>query len=172
MSLVAFYTKQSTSHLTSLMLAPSLPQIQQEFKDSRGVLTSMSMTIYVLGFAVGPVIIAPLTEIYGRIGAYRLCTLLYLILSISCALSINFGMLITFRFFAGCFGAAPVAIGGAVVSDLFAKSERGKAMAVYQLGPVLGPLLGPIAGGYVAQSQGWRWIFWIVSILVCGLQGS
>ena len=156
------------SHLASLMFAPSLPQVQYEFHDVDGVLTAMSMTIYVLGFAAGPVLIAPLSELYGRARAYRITTLFYLILTVACALSINLNMLIAFRFFAGCFGAAPVAIGGAIVSDMFPQAQRGKAMAVYQLGPILGPLLGPIMGGYISQSKGWRWIFWVVTILVCG----
>ncbi|MCJ1240748.1 hypothetical protein MMC14_008752 [Varicellaria rhodocarpa] len=72
-------------------------------------------------------------------------------------------MLIAFRFFAGCFGAAPVAIGGAIVSDLFPQERRGNAMAIYGVGPVLGPLLGPIIGGYVAQAWGWRSIFWVAN---------
>ena len=148
------------------MYAPSLPQVQHQFHDVRGALTSMSMTIYVLGFAVGPILFAPLSEIYGRAKVYRVCTAMYFLFTIACAVSSTLDVLIAFRFFAGGFGAAPVAIGGAIVSDMFQQNIRGKAMAIYQLGPVLGPLLGPIVGGYIAQRQGWRWTFWVASILV------
>ena len=91
---------------------------------------------------------------------------MYLLLTIACTVSSTLDILIAFRFFAGSFGAAPVAIGGAIVSDMFQQNMRGKAMAFYQMGPVLGPLLGPIIGGYIAQRQGWRWTFWVASILV------
>ena len=145
------------------MYAPSLPQVLREFHDTRGVLTPLSMTIYVLGFAIGPILLAPLSELYGRLRIYRACTVVYLGLTVACALSRSLNMLIAFRFFAGCFGAAPVAIGGAIVSDLFPQERRGNAMAIYGVGPVLGPLLGPIIGGYVAQAWGWRSIFWVAN---------
>ena len=48
---------------------------------------------------------------------------------------------------------------------MFEVHERGGAMAVWALGPLLGPVVGPIAGSYLGGSQGWRWIFWLMSIL-------
>ena len=75
-------------------------------------------------------------------------------------------MLVAFRFIAGCFGAAPVAIGGAMVYDLFHVDERGAAMAVYHSGPIFGNLLGPPLGGLIIQHNGWRWVFWIITIFV------
>ena len=132
------------------MYAPGLAEVQREF-DGSGPLTSFSMTIYVLGFAVGPLLLAPLSEVWGRAIIYRICILLFLVFTIACALSTSLDMLIAFRFFAGCFGAAPVAIGGAIVADLFPVQRRGKAMGLYQMGPLAGPLLGPVIGGYVAS---------------------
>lgn len=63
---------------------------------------------------------------------------------------------------AGFAGSAPVAIGGGTVSDLFSDRERANAMAVYSLGPLLGPALGPIAGGYIAQTVGYKYIFVVI----------
>ena len=75
-------------------------------------------------------------------------------------------MLVAFRFIAGSFGAAPVAIGGAVVGDLFEVKERGTAMSIYQAGQIISAVVGPPIGGTVGAYLEWRWVFWIVCMLV------
>lgn len=50
-------------------------------------------------------------------------------------------------------------------SDLWAPEERGKAVGLYTLGPLLGPVLGPIAGGFIAERTTWRWVFYATSIV-------
>ena len=77
-------------------------------------------------------------------------------------------MLIAFRFLAGC--AAPFTIGGGVIADLIIQEERGVAMSLFSVGPLLGPIVGPIAGGYLAQAEGWRWVFWVIAIAVSFLR--
>ena len=52
------------------------------------------------------------------------------------------GMLIAFRFLAGCAGAAPLTIGGGSIADLMVAEKRGGAMAIFALGPLLGPVVG------------------------------
>lgn len=68
-------------------------------------------------------------------------------------------------FIAGFVGSAPVSIGGSVISDLFSPQDRGTAMAIYTLGPLLGPGIGPIIAGYVSQSIGYKWIFVIIGCM-------
>ena len=65
----------------------------------QSILTTHS---YLLGFAFGPILIAPLSELYGRLYIYHACNLGYLVFTIACALATNMEMLIVFRFFAGC----------------------------------------------------------------------
>ncbi|KAL9033315.1 MAG: hypothetical protein Q9214_007573, partial [Letrouitia sp. 1 TL-2023] len=74
-------------------------------------------------------------------------------------------MLTGFRFLAGCAGSAALTIGGGTIADVMPPEKRGKAMAVYVMGPVLGPSLGPVAGGFLAEAAGWRWIFWLLAII-------
>lgn len=62
---------------------------------------------YLLGFAFGPILIAPLSELYGRLYIYHACNLGYLVFTIACALATNMNMLIVFRFFAGCWVCSP-----------------------------------------------------------------
>jgi MFS family permease len=91
--------------------------------------------------------------------------LLFLIFNICCAVSTSLPMLIVFRFLAGAVGSTSITINSATVGDLLPPDQRGGTMALMQLGPLLGPVLGPIVGGYLADAEGWRWIFWLQSII-------
>lgn len=119
------------------MFAPAVSQVMKEFNSSSIILSEIVVSIYVLGFAVGPLVVAPMSEIYGRKWAYLISFMLFLIFTIACAVSSNLGMLIAFRFLAGCAGSTPTTLGGATVGDVFAKEKRGAAMAVWGMGPLL-----------------------------------
>jgi len=152
-----------------MMLAPSVPQVFQTLRPdgSDKFLGSFCVTVYVLGFVVGPLLFAPLTDSIGRIRVLRFTVTLYLVFTIACAVSTNLPMLIGFRFIAGCFGGAPMAIGGGVVSDLYPSGERGRPMAWYSVGTMMAPALGPVIGGLITGGLNWRWVFWIAAVLVC-----
>lgn len=153
--------------MPNFMYAPNITDAQRDLKTEDETLATFSLTIYVLGFALGPLLFAPLSEVYGRAPVYRICLSLFLLCTVGCAVSNSIGMLVAFRFMAGCLGAAPVAIGGAVVGDLFMVSERGTAMSIYQAGQIISAVVGPPMGGVVGNYMNWRWVFWIVCILVC-----
>lgn len=150
-----------------MMLAPSVPQVLSDFDaGDRKALGSFSVTVYILGFCVGPLLLAPLTDLYGRLLIYRGAALGFLAFTLACAVSPSIGALITFRFFAGCFGGAPMAIGGAVIADMYAPGDRDGPMAAYSVGTMMGPTIGPVLGGVITGLLGWRWVFWIAGILV------
>lgn len=149
----------------SMMLAPTIPQVLETFGGARA-LGSFSVTVYILGFCFGPLLLGPLSDVYGRTLLLRICITLFLILTAACALSTSLAMLIAFRFFAGIFGGAPMAIGGAVISDLYPSGSLGRPMAAYSFGTMMGPTIGPVLGSVINGSLGWRWVFWFASILV------
>lgn len=122
------------------------------------------LSIFVLGFAVGPLVLGPLSELYGRVIVLQVSNLLFLAFNIGCGFATSSGQLLAFRFLAGVGGSAPLAIGGGVLGDLFHPEQRGKAMGLYAMGPLLGPAIGPIAGAWIAQTTTWRWMFWATSI--------
>ncbi|KAF5588838.1 uncharacterized protein FSUBG_11373 [Fusarium subglutinans] len=86
-------------------------------------------------------------------------------MTIGCAKAPNLGGFMTCRFIAGIAGSAPLTIGGGTIADVTYPNNRAKAMAGWALGPLLGPVLGPIAGGFISANLGWRWTFWILTIL-------
>lgn len=58
-----------------------------------------------------------------------------------------------------------VQIGSGINADLFKPHERGQAIALFTLAPLLGIVIGPIAGGFLVQYVSWRWCFYVVSIV-------
>lgn len=150
--------------LASSIFAPGVPELMREFNSDNELLSGFVVSVYVLGFAVGPLIIAPLSEMYGRLPLYHTCNVLFIIFNVGCALSTDLGMLIAFRFLSGCVGASPLTLGGGTIADLIPREQRGTAMAIWVAGPCIGPVVGPLSGGFLSEAAGWRWTFWVVSI--------
>ncbi|KIW01000.1 uncharacterized protein PV09_07518 [Verruconis gallopava] len=151
--------------LGSSMFAPGVPDVLREFHTTNETLGSFVVSIYILGYAFGPLFIAPLSEMYGRSIVYHVTNALFIACTIGCAASSSFGMLIGFRFLAGTFGSTPITIGSGTISDMFRTEERGAAMSIWSIGPLLGPVVGPIIGSYLSEAKGWRWDFWFVAIV-------
>jgi len=151
--------------LASSMFAPGVPEVMREFKTTQDTLATFIISSYLLGFAFGPLVIAPLSEVYGRFWIYNICNALFVILAVACALSTNMGMLIAFRFLHGIAGVSPITIGGGTIADIMPVEKRGGAMAIWAMGPLVGPVAGPVAAGYLVEAAGWRWVFWLLAIL-------
>lgn len=154
------------SPLASSMLAPAVPQVLKEFKSTNMELASFVVSVYVLGYAFGPILLAPLSELYGRVPVYHVCNVMFIVFTIACAVSSNLNMLIGWRFLQGTFGSCALTIGGGTISDMIIQEKRGGVMAIWALGPLMGPVIGPVAGGYLAQAKGWRWVFWVIAMAV------
>ncbi|KAG7102127.1 Efflux pump vrtL like protein [Verticillium longisporum] len=152
------------SPVSSTMLAPALPTLAEEFKVKSDIETYLLMSIFLLAYAVGPFILGPLSEIYGRVVVLQSANMVFLLFNTVCGFSTSKEQMLAFRFLSGLGGSAPQALGGGVLSDCWHKEERGMATAIYSLAPFLGPAVGPIAAGYLTQYLNWRWIFWTVSI--------
>lgn len=151
--------------LGSSMFAPGVTDLMIEFQMTSRSLGSFVVSVYVLGFAAGPMIFAPLSEIYGRGIIYHTTNLCFLAFTIACAVAPSFSSLIGFRFLAGLFGSVPLTNGGGSIADMIRQEKRGAAMSAFAVGPLLGPIIGPVVGGYVSEALGWRWVFWILSCL-------
>ncbi|THW79947.1 MFS general substrate transporter [Aureobasidium pullulans] len=150
--------------LASSMFAPGVPDVLREFHETSVTLAAFVVSVYLLGFAVGPLLISPLSEIYGRRPVYMVCNVGFIVFTVACAIASSMSQLIVFRFLAGCFGVAPVTLGGASIADMIAQEKRGASMSFYAVGPLLGPVIGPVAGAYLATAEGWRWVFWLITI--------
>ncbi len=140
-----------------------IPQIDAQFGVGDEV-AMLGLSLYVLGFMVGPLMWAPLGEVYGRQPILVLTYTALTAFNAGAAASQNIESLLILRFFAGAFGASALTNTGAVIADMFSASERGLAMSLFATAPFLGPVLGPIVGGFVGQSIGWRWVEGLMAI--------
>ncbi|KAL3462507.1 major facilitator superfamily domain-containing protein [Aspergillus heterothallicus] len=152
------------SPFASTLFAPAAGYAAQEFGNASSIQSTLAVTAYLFGYAVGPLFLSPLSELYGRRIVLNVATALFVVFQIGCALAPNIASLIVFRTITGMGGSACLTIGGGVISDLFGPEQRGLAMSIFSLGPLLGPVIGPICGAFIAQDIGWRWIFWVLAI--------
>jgi multidrug resistance protein len=148
------------------MFAPSVEMVIQDFHSGNATIGTLVVSIYLLGYAFGPLFIAPLSEMFGRLPVYHCSTIMFILFNIACAKSTNFPMLTIFRVLTGIAGSGPLTLGPGSISDLYRQEERGKIIAIWTLPLLLGPTIGPIAGGYLSESLGWRWDFWFLVIVV------
>ncbi|MCJ1470145.1 hypothetical protein MMC07_008790 [Pseudocyphellaria aurata] len=151
--------------MASTLFAPGVPLLMQEFRSDNEELASFTVSVYVIGFCVGPLVLSPLSELYGRSPIMHASNVFFFIFTIACGVSSNLAMFIVFRLFMGIAGCPPLTLGGGTIADLQPPEKRGMALSIWTMGPLMGPVIGPVVGGYLAQSAGWRWIFWFSAIL-------
>ncbi|KXN92560.1 hypothetical protein AN958_06857 [Leucoagaricus sp. SymC.cos] len=164
-AVVSLYT--FCTPLASSMMAPGLPEVALKYGITNPTVIALTLSIFLFSFAIGPLLMGPLSEMYGRTWVLHVANVFTLAFSLGCAFSPNTGSLVAFRFLTGFSGSAPIAIGGGSISDMFAERERASAMALFTLGPLVGPVVGPIAGGFITQESGIKWVFIVIACL-CG----
>ncbi|KAI6087175.1 MFS general substrate transporter [Hypoxylon rubiginosum] len=150
-------------------------EVIREFNISSEV-SILGVSLFVLGFALGPLLWAPLSEMFGRQKLFFLTYMALTAFNAGAAGAQNIQTLLILRFFAGTFGSSPLTNSGGVIADMFSAKGRGLANAIFASAPFLGPAIGPIVGGFLGSAGGWRWveglmaaftgIFWIMCSLL------
>ena len=148
------------SPIASTVLAAAAPELAHEFRLRDACSPLLPTALYVLGLAAGPMLLAPCSEILGRKPMYLGSAAAFAALNAGCALAPNVWALSALRLAAGAVGAAGTSLGGPSIGDMFSQPERGRAHAIYGLGPTAGPVIGGVVGGFVAYHQSWRWLMW------------
>ncbi|KAI6084022.1 caffeine resistance protein [Hypoxylon rubiginosum] len=149
--------------MVSTIMAPALSTIASEL-NMNSTESAMSLSIYLLATAFGPLFIGPLSEIYGRRVVLHASNVWFLIWNVLCGFATTKGTLIAARFLAGFGASAIYALGGGVLGDVWRPEQRGRSLGVYLLIPLLAVAVGPVIGGFMAARTTWRWMFWATSI--------
>ncbi|KAI5289716.1 hypothetical protein KEM54_003368 [Ascosphaera aggregata] len=146
---------------SSAIYTSSLEGVQKKFNIGP-VTAELGLSIYVLGYGIGPLIWAPMSEIprFGRNVPYLSTFLVFFILSIPTALANNFPGLVVLRFLQGFFGSPSLANGGATMHDLFPPERLPYTMALWVCATYAGPSIGPLISGFSVSAKGWRWSLW------------
>ncbi|KAK2802947.1 hypothetical protein FQN50_007192 [Emmonsiellopsis sp. PD_5] len=150
---------------TSSLFSTALPDVARIFGVSR-LVTVIGVSLYVLGFATGPLIWAPLSELKGRRLPILFAMFGFVIFQFGGAAGKDLQTIMLCRFFGGFFGACPITVVAAVFSDMFNPSVRGLAITMFSMAVFSGPFLAPFVGGFIVTSHlGWRWTQYLPGIL-------
>ncbi|ETI27951.1 hypothetical protein G647_00400 [Cladophialophora carrionii CBS 160.54] len=153
-----------TVAFNSAVITADLEGVSEEFHVSPEV-SLLTVTMFVIGFGVGPLVFAPASELLGRKPIYVITIALAVIFEIPCAVAQNIGTLLVCRLIDGIAFSAPMTLVGGTLADLWKNEERGVPMAVFSAAPFAGPAVGPLVGGFLGDASGWRWLYWIQLIM-------
>lgn len=147
---------------------PALP-IMAEALDAAPNLMQLTMSVYLLGIAVFPMILTPLSDAYGRKPVLAVSLLAYTALSGACALAPSAEALIAFRLLQAAAGGTVMTCARAVVADQYSGNALSRAMSQVMLIFTIAPVVAPLAGGVLLDLAGWRAIFF--ALVVYGILG-
>ncbi|KAI1420188.1 major facilitator superfamily domain-containing protein [Xylaria sp. FL1777] len=155
---------------TSSIYTATYSQMNPEFHQSE-IVATLGLSTFVLGIALGPLFLGPLSEFYGRRPIYLTSWTMFVIWLIPSAVARNTATMVTVRFIDGFAGSAFLSVAGGTVSDVFRRDQIQSPMTIISLSPFIGPSLGPLIGGFINYYTNWRWtyyvlIIWAVSLLV------
>lgn len=154
--------------LGSAMFSTASQVVMMKFHVGATVAT-LGTSLFVFGFASGPIIWGPLSELYGRKVVLVPSCLGYVCFSFAVATAKDLQTIMICRFFAGFIGAAPLVVVPAGMADMFGAATRGQAMSLFGMVLFGGPMLAPIFGGFTVKndSLGWRWTSYFCGIIGC-----
>jgi MFS transporter, DHA1 family, multidrug resistance protein len=155
--------------LTTDMYLPSLPDIAR-LLDASTAQGQLTISSYLIGFAVGQIIYGPVSDRHGRKPVLLAAIALYCAASLACALSTSIEMLIAARALQALGGSGGIVLARAVVRDLYSGGRAGRELAVIGAVMALAPVLAPIAGGVLQTGFGWRSVFF--TLVAAGLAGA
>lgn len=157
------WTTINTSFSSSIYSAGE-DRIAAHFGVSQEVVT-LGVTLFVLGFATGPVLWAPLSELQGRKLPLVIGMFGFMCFQFAVATAKDLQTLMISRFFSGFFGGAPLAVVAAVFSDIYNNDYRGLAITFFSMAVFCGPMAAPFIGGFIVESYlGWRWTQYLTAI--------
>ncbi|KAE8447016.1 hypothetical protein EG329_011150 [Mollisiaceae sp. DMI_Dod_QoI] len=149
----------------SSIFSPAAAGVEREYHVGSEVGT-LGTSLFVLGYAFGPVIWAPMSELYGRRLPMLIGSFGFGVFAIGVATAQNIQTVMICRFFDGLFGACPLTVVAAILADIYSNETRGIAVACFAATVFMGPLLAPFTGGFITESYlGWRWTMYITSFM-------
>ncbi|KKK18493.1 hypothetical protein ARAM_001905 [Aspergillus rambellii] len=147
------------------VLAAGFNQVSSDF----GVSTqkvAYTTGLYMMGLGIGSVIMSPTAILWGKRPVYLLGATLFILSAVWCALSPNYPSLVVARIFQGIAVSTVECLPSATIAEIYFLHERAYRVGIYTLLLLGGKNLVPLVSAAIIESLGWRWVFWIVSIIV------
>jgi len=163
-ALYGFTTMGAT--FASSVYSPAIGVVATDYQVGTEV-SLLGLSLFLAGFGTGPLLWAPLSEVYGRKPAVLIPYFLAGIFSFATGAGKDIQTILITRFFTGFFGSAPVTNTGGVLGDIWPATQRATAIVFYAFAVVGGPVLGPIIGGaFIQTNVSWRWTEMLTGILI------
>ncbi|OKL63800.1 hypothetical protein UA08_00517 [Talaromyces atroroseus] len=154
-----------TVGFNSSLFSSGVSQVSREFHVSHEVGT-LGVSLYVMGFATGPIAWAPLSELKGRRMPIVIGMFGFAVFSLGVASGKDIQTVLICRFWSGIFGASAMTLTAAVLADIFDGLARGPATTAFSINTLMGPMLAPSVGGFICESYlGWRWTAWLGALM-------
>lgn len=150
----------------SAMFSAAAPMVEMQYHVGQTVGT-LGTSLFVFGFASGPVIWGPLSELFGRKPTLVISSFVYVCFCFATATAKDIQTIMITRFFGGFMGAAPLAAAPAAMADLFGVRTRGQAITIFSMVLFGGPMMAPIISAFIVKNphMGWRWTMYITGIM-------
>jgi MFS transporter, DHA1 family, multidrug resistance protein len=146
------------------MYLPALPHIASELQTTPSFV-QLSLTFFMLGLALGQLLIGPFSDIRGRRTPLLIGLAIYSVVSLLCAFSPSIWFFIVLRFIQGLSGAAGIVLSRAIVRDIYSGLEMTKFFSLLSLVNGIAPILAPIIGAFVLLFAPWKGVFIILSLI-------
>ena len=152
--------------LSTDMYLPSLPVMQADFGISAS-LVQLTLTMTMLGMALGQIFAGPVSDYYGRKKPLVIGMAAFTAATIGCVLAENIMAFLCFRFVMGFAGASGIVVSKAIARDVCAGPELTRFFAMLMMVNGLAPILAPVIGGQILLFTTWRGVF--VTLVAIGL---
>ncbi|MGX2040028.1 multidrug effflux MFS transporter [Methylocaldum sp. MU1018] len=143
---------------------PSLPSIARALGVTYGQ-AQLTMTVYLIGFAIGQVLYGPVSDSFGRRPTILFAIATFFLGSLICAVSVDLDMILFGRFVQSAGACAGGILSNAAVRDAFPPEEQTKVFLEVNTVFALAPGIGPIAGSLVDHYFGWEANFYLLAVL-------
>ena len=150
------------SPLATDMYIPGLPALAADLHTSAAV-AQLSLTAFLVSFAVGQLFIGPLSDAVGRRRLLVGGTAVFVLASVLCALAPTAPVLIAARLLQGLAGASGAVAGRAMVTDVLTEVRRARVIAALASINAVGPAVAPLLGGVLLHVGTWRLTFWVLA---------
>lgn len=146
------------------MYLPALPLIAEEMNTNQSFV-QLSLTFFLVGLAMGQLVVGPLSDMRGRRTPLLIGLVVYSITSLLCVFSPSIWAFILLRFVQGFSGAAGIVLSRAIVRDIYSGLEMTKFFSLLALVNGIAPVLAPVLGGVILLFAPWKGVFVILSII-------
>lgn len=147
------------------ILAAGFDEVAADF-DISTPQVALTTGLYMMGLGVGSAVLSPTAILYGKRPVYLCAAVCFILASVWCALSPNYASLVCARVFMGIAVSSVECLPSATVAEIFFLHEKAYRLGIYTLLLLGGKNLVPLVSAAIIQSLGWRWVFWIVAIVI------